>query len=219
MIRRVDPHFVVGEGFWIVQRRHHRFVAHFFHHDHGGVLVQRLVHGGHLAELHQLLDDLRGLDRHLVRQLGDGDGLRHVDFEHTHFNRRLLAVAIVTIAFVATATTGSGTPIVATHTTTGVTTSGNGFFLGRIARPARRQFGRLDFLVGAGSGRGCSLRCSCTCSRCGRTCRFVQSAFDRRFGFHFRLIFFGDQHLLGAFIMVRMASASAKALRRRASRS
>ena len=51
-------HFVVGEGFWIVQRSDHRFVAHFFHHNHGGVLVQRLVHRGHLAELHQVLDDL-----------------------------------------------------------------------------------------------------------------------------------------------------------------
>jgi hypothetical protein len=37
-------------------------VAHFFHHDHRGVLVQRLVDGDHLAQLHQLLDDLGGLD-------------------------------------------------------------------------------------------------------------------------------------------------------------
>ena len=50
-------HVLVGEGFRVVQRRRDSFVAHFFHHDHGGILVQRLVDGDHLSELHQVFDD------------------------------------------------------------------------------------------------------------------------------------------------------------------
>src|SRR5207244_8731872 len=34
----------------------------------------------HLAELHQRLDDFGPLHRHLVRELGDGDRLRHRHF-------------------------------------------------------------------------------------------------------------------------------------------
>jgi hypothetical protein len=78
----VRPDFLVGEGFRVVQRRHDGLVAHFLDHDHGGVLVQRLVDGDHLAQLHQVLDDLGGLDRHLVGQFGHGDGLGHMHFEH-----------------------------------------------------------------------------------------------------------------------------------------
>ena len=81
-------HFVVGEGFRIVQRGHDGLVTHFFDHDHGGVLVQRLVDGDHLAQLHQVLDHLGGLDRHLVGQFGHGDGFRHVHFEDARFHRR-----------------------------------------------------------------------------------------------------------------------------------
>jgi hypothetical protein len=86
---------LVGEGFRIVQRRHHGLVAHFFHHDHGGVLVQRLVDGDHLAHLHQRLDDLRRLDRHLVRQFSHGDGFGHVHFNDARFHRCGLLVVIV----------------------------------------------------------------------------------------------------------------------------
>jgi hypothetical protein len=71
-------------------------VAHFFHHDHGGFLVQHLVDGDHLAQLHQLLDDLGCLDGHLVRQFGHGDGFGHVHFMHDGFGRRLeVAFALV----------------------------------------------------------------------------------------------------------------------------
>jgi hypothetical protein len=80
-------HLLVGEGFRIVQRRHDRLVAHFLDHDHGRVLVQRLVDGDHLAQLHQVLDDLGGLDRHLVGQFGHSDGLGHVHFQHAGFDR------------------------------------------------------------------------------------------------------------------------------------
>ena len=54
-----------------------RLVAHFLDHDHRRFLVEHLVDGDHLAQLHQRLDDLGRLDRHLVRELGHGDRLRH----------------------------------------------------------------------------------------------------------------------------------------------
>ena len=158
-------------------------------------MVQRLVHGGHLAQLHQMFDDLGGLDRHLVGQLGHGDGFRHVNFEHTHFNRCLLAVAIVTVAFVAAATTGACAPVVAAHTTAAVTAGGDGFLLGRISSPAGRQLGGFDFLVATGRSRGCSLSGGGTRARCRRASRFVQSAFDSGFGLNLGLFFLGDQHL------------------------
>jgi hypothetical protein len=85
--------FLGGEGFGIVQRGHLGLVAHFFHHDHGGVLVQRLVDGDHLAHLHQHLDDLGCLDGHLVRQFGHGDGLGHVHLQLTELGSLLLLLA------------------------------------------------------------------------------------------------------------------------------
>ena len=86
------------KGFWIVQRRHHRLVAHFFHHDHGGVLVQRLVDGDHLAHLHQGLDHFRRLDRHLVCQLCHRDGFRHMHFDDARFCRWLRSGDVALVA-------------------------------------------------------------------------------------------------------------------------
>ena len=40
-----------------------------------------------LPSLHQRLDDFGRLDRHLVRQVGDGDGFRHRDFAHDRLGR------------------------------------------------------------------------------------------------------------------------------------
>jgi hypothetical protein len=50
-------------------------VAQLLDHQHRRVLVDRLVDGGHDAHVHQHLDDFGGLDGHLLRQLGDRDGL------------------------------------------------------------------------------------------------------------------------------------------------
>ena len=75
-------------------------VPHLLDHDHRGVLVEHLVDGDHGAELHQRLDDLGGLDRHLVRQIGDGDGFRHRDFAHDGLGRRrerVLRVAFIRV--------------------------------------------------------------------------------------------------------------------------
>ena len=78
--------FAVGlfleERVRIVQLGGERRVAHLLDDDHRRLLVELLVDRDHLAQLHQLLDDLGGLDRHLVRQVGDADGLGHVHFLH-----------------------------------------------------------------------------------------------------------------------------------------
>jgi hypothetical protein len=126
-----DPHLFVGEGFRIVQRRHHGLVAHFFHHDHGGVLVQRLVDGDHLAHLHQRLDHFGGLDRHLVCQLGHRDGFRHVHFDDPGFDRCGVLVIVALIAVATTAATGATTPVVAAHATTSVAAGLDFLLLGR----------------------------------------------------------------------------------------
>jgi hypothetical protein len=56
-------------------------VAHLLDHDHRRVLVDHLVDGDHRAHLHHDLDDLGGLHAHLVREVGDRDGLgnRHLE--------------------------------------------------------------------------------------------------------------------------------------------
>ena len=93
----------VQEGFRIVQLGGDGDVAQFLDHDHGRFLVQHLVDGDHLAQLHQVLDDFRGLDGHLVRQVGHADGLGHVDFTRDEFLRRRLVAAIVLLVATATA--------------------------------------------------------------------------------------------------------------------
>ena len=72
--------FVIEEGIRIVQLGGKRLVAHFLDHDHRRFLVQQLVDGDHRAHLHQDLDDFGGLDRHLVGQIGHGNGFRHMHF-------------------------------------------------------------------------------------------------------------------------------------------
>ncbi len=99
------------QRFRIVQLGGMRLVAHFFHHDHGGFLVQHLVDRHHLAELHHLLDDLGRLDGHLVRQVGHGDGFRHVHFTHDRLGRCLeAAAAVVMLLLPAAAATRTTAP-------------------------------------------------------------------------------------------------------------
>ena len=84
----------------IVELRRLRLVAHFLDHDHRRLLVEHLVDRHHRAELHQRLDDLGGLHRHLVRELGDGDRLRNRDVADDRAaqrpRRRLAAFLVVT---------------------------------------------------------------------------------------------------------------------------
>ena len=62
-------------------------MAHLLDHDHRGFLVQNLIDRRHAAELHQRLDDLGGLDRHLVRKFAYRDRFRHGNLAHDRFRR------------------------------------------------------------------------------------------------------------------------------------
>jgi hypothetical protein len=176
-------------------------VAQFLDRDHRRVLVQRLVDRDHLPHLHEHLDHFRRLDRHLVRELGHGDGLGHVHFEHARLRRsRLLALVVALVALVATAPFGAGAPGAAPHAAARIAARLDLFFLGRVARPARRQLGRLDFLAAARRGRRRRARSAArTGTRLGR--RLVQSAFfgvarrlGRGFGLFFFLFLLGHHH-------------------------
>ena len=178
------------ERLGIIELGRQGFMAHFLHHDHGGFLVELLVDGHHLAQLHHLLDDLGGLHAHLVRQIGHADGFGHMHFLnhglHGHGGRgTLIAVATAATALGCTPTgTGSGR---------GVATGLEGALLGRIIGPARRELFALDglLLTRLGSRRRSSTRGA----RLG--CSLVYRAFDGRLG---RLGFFrllGHHDLLG----------------------
>ena len=73
-----------------------RRVTELFDHEHRGVLVDRLVDGGHDAHVHQYLDDFGRLDSHLSREVRDGDGLTDTHFAHDgsrgHFETVFAAV-------------------------------------------------------------------------------------------------------------------------------
>ena len=136
----VRLHFVVGECLGVIQRGNHRGVAQLFDHDHGGVLVQRLVDGDHLAQLHQLLDDFAGLDRHFVRQLRHGNRLGHMDLDDARLRRS--RHALVVIAVMTALATGSCAPVTGTPgSRTGITTGLEFFFLGGVAGPAAGELG------------------------------------------------------------------------------
>ena len=74
-----------------------RLVTHLLDHQHGGVLVDGLVDGGHHAQAHQGLDDFVGLDGHAVGQLGDGDGLADRHFALLRRGGHLEAVLLLAI--------------------------------------------------------------------------------------------------------------------------
>jgi hypothetical protein len=104
--------FVGEEGIGIVELGGECLVAHFLDHDHRGFLVQHLVDGHHRSHLHQGLDDLGRLDRHLVCQIGDRNRLRHMHFAHDGLDRlrrrRVLGVAMAPMAPAALGTTPAG---------------------------------------------------------------------------------------------------------------
>ena len=132
-------HFVVSERLWIVQCSHDRGVTHFFHQNHGGVLVKRLVDGDHLTQLHQVFDHFRGFDRHLVCQFSHRDGFGHVNFNHACFDRSGLHTGVFTVTVIAAtaATAGWRTPVgAASWCWCGRTTGRNSALLFRVAGPA-----------------------------------------------------------------------------------
>ena len=85
----------------IIQLCRRRLVSHLLRHDHRGLLIENLVDRHHLPQPHQRLDDFRRLDRHLVGEIRNGDGLRHGDIAyqrlggHTLAPRRGIAVIVM----------------------------------------------------------------------------------------------------------------------------
>src|SRR6516225_1819891 len=69
-----------------------RRVAHLLDHEHRGVLIDRLIDGCHDAHVHEHLDDLGRLDRHLLRELGDRDRLADAHLTHHGRGRHLEAM-------------------------------------------------------------------------------------------------------------------------------
>ena len=73
----------------IVQLGSLRLVTHLLDEDDRGLLVEHLVDGDHRTQLHQRLDHLGSLHRHLVRKLADSDRLRHRHLAHDRLGRRV----------------------------------------------------------------------------------------------------------------------------------
>jgi hypothetical protein len=144
--------FFLGEGFRVVELGGQRLVAHFLDDDHRRLLVELLVDGDHLAELHQLLDDLAGLHRHLVRQVGHRDGLGHVHLLHLLLGRGVKPRSALA-AFAAAAAAARRAPAGARAA---VAARLQRALLGHVVGPAGRQLLALDLLLVArlgGSGR------------------------------------------------------------------
>jgi hypothetical protein len=88
----------VEEGVGIVELGSKRLVAHFLDDDHRRLLVQRLIDGHHRTHLHQRLDHLGRLDRHLVREVGDRDRLGDIDLMRHRLDRQLEGMLFVFVA-------------------------------------------------------------------------------------------------------------------------
>jgi hypothetical protein len=61
-------------------------VPHLLHDNHRGFLIEHLVDRDHGAEFHQHFDHLGGLDRHLLREIGYGNGLWNQHFMHNRIS-------------------------------------------------------------------------------------------------------------------------------------
>ena len=70
---------VLGQIFLFREAHLFHFVAELGGDDGGGVDVQRLVDGRHDAEVEQHLDELVGLQAHLVRHVRHADGFLDAD--------------------------------------------------------------------------------------------------------------------------------------------
>ncbi len=72
-------------------------VTHFFNNQLSGFLIQRLVDGGHNAELHQFLDDFTRLNTHTLGKVADGYGFRYCDFLHSFLRWSLEGMTLVIV--------------------------------------------------------------------------------------------------------------------------
>ena len=69
-----------------------RGVAHLLDDERRRVLIEDLVDRDHHAHLHEGLDDLVGLDGHLLREVADRDRVSDLDFAHDGLRRLLECV-------------------------------------------------------------------------------------------------------------------------------
>ncbi len=157
--RRTRQQFCVGDfafdqhRFRIVQLGRNRVVTQFLDDDHRRFLVQHLVDGDHLAELHHRLDDFRRLHCHLVRQISDGNRLRHMHFTHDRLGRRLERCVL----FLMLATALRATAPAAIYTAAGIAARLDATTLRCVVLPAAFTSARL-LLVTCRRRRRCSGR-------------------------------------------------------------
>ncbi len=142
------------EGFRIIQLGGDGGMAEFLDHDHGRFLVQDLVDGDHLAQLHQVLDDLGRLHGHLVGQVGDGNRFRHVNFTRDEFRLHRFLVVSLAAALAARALAAPAASLAARAPGVAPGARRQGFSLGRllaaVVGPARGHIGGLDDLLALG---------------------------------------------------------------------
>ena len=78
--------------FQLVLTTQDNFVAHFLGNQLCGFLVDHLVDGRHCTQLHHRFDDLRAFNRHLVRQIANGDGFANHNVTVNSLRRLLEAL-------------------------------------------------------------------------------------------------------------------------------
>src|SRR5690606_19325670 len=114
------------------------FVAHFFHHQGGGVLIQNLVDGRHHTHPHQGFDHFTGFYRHFRRQITHGDGFRQFYLVHHRSGRTGKGVFIgltttattrLGLAFAAIAATQTAATVIVIITETAVFALINALFI------------------------------------------------------------------------------------------
>ncbi len=108
------------------------------------------------------------------------DGFGHVHFEDRAPRPvRPAMLLVVTATVVAAAAARAAAPVAATDTTAGIAAGLDFLLLGRIAGPARRELGRLDFLACARRAPGAA-GCSAGAARAAGARGLVQRALDAR---------------------------------------
>ncbi|MNP95084.1 hypothetical protein D3C85_76270 [compost metagenome] len=205
---------LLQQGFRIVQFRRVCRVAHFFDQNHCCFLIEHLVDRAHLAQFHQMLDDFGCLDRHFVREFGNGNRFRYVHVFYNGFGWCLEVAFTIVMMRWTTALRTCAPAITATAGVAAGLDAGTAFF--RVVLPGGRDIRRFDrflvcryrwlFLVFLLAGFFISRFVQCTFSRlgCDRSCRLrcldgatrrIHHGFDLRYfiGYRFTCCFGGDR--------------------------
>ena len=105
-LRRILMFGFTEEGVWIVELGSKSTVPHFLDENHRRFLIKHLIDGDHRPHFHQRLDDFSRFHGHLVSQVRDRNGLRHMHVMHHGFGRLLEAMHFVGIMTTATTLAG-----------------------------------------------------------------------------------------------------------------